>query len=86
MNYVSPILCPVFNYRNRDMDIVTIFDTLNKFIAYSGPIPQVSNVLFEWNSIYVLAADNRFYMLLEKATQTKLEILFKKNQYVTAIK
>lgn len=68
------------------MDIVTIYDTLNKFIAYSGPIPHVSNVLFEWNSIYVLGGDNRLYLLIEKATQTKLEILFKKNQYVTAIK
>ncbi|XP_067935416.1 vacuolar protein sorting-associated protein 11 homolog isoform X2 [Watersipora subatra] len=70
---------------NRDMDIVTIFDTLNKFIAYSGPIPHVINILFEWNAIYVLAGDNKLYMLLEKATQTKLEILFKKNQYITAI-
>lgn len=68
------------------MDIVTIFDTLNKFIAYSGPIPHVINILFEWNAIYVLAGDNKLYMLLEKATQTKLEILFKKNQYITAIK
>lgn len=68
------------------MDIVTVFDALNQFIAYSGPIPHVSNVLFEWGAIYVLGGDNRLYMLLEKATQTKLDILFKKNQYDKAIK
>lgn len=73
-------------YRNREMDIVTVFDALNQFIAYSGPIPHVSNVLFEWGAIYVLGGDNRLYMLLEKATQTKLDILFKKNQYDKAIK
>mgnify|MGYP001796520677 CR=1 FL=1 len=68
------------------MDIVTVYDALNQFIAYSGPIPHVSNVLFEWGAIYVLGGDNRLYMLLEKATQTKLDILFKKNQYDKAIK
>ena len=68
------------------MDIVTIYDALNKFMAYSGAIPKVSNVLFEWNAIYILGGDNKMYILLEKATQTKLEILFKKNQYITAIK
>ena len=68
------------------MDIVTVYDALNQFIAYSGPIPHVSNVLFEWGAIYVLGGDNRLYILLEKATQTKLDILFKKNQYDKAIK
>lgn len=68
------------------MDIVTVYDAVNQFIAYSGPIPHVSNVLFEWGAIYVLGGDNRLYMLLEKATQTKLDILFKKNQYDKAIK
>jgi len=68
------------------MDIVTIYDTMNKHIAYSGPVPHVTNVLFEWGAIYVLGGDNRLYLLQEKATQTKLEILFKKNQYQTAIK
>ena len=68
------------------MDKVTVYDARNQFIAYSGPIPHVSNVLFEWGAIYVLGGDNRLYMLLEKATQTKLDILFKKNQYDKAIK
>ncbi|KAF6017142.1 VPS11 [Bugula neritina] len=70
---------------NRDMDIVTIYDARNKFIAYSGAIPKVSNVLFEWNAIYILGGENKMYILLEKDTKTKLEILFKKNQYITAI-
>lgn len=68
------------------MDIVTIYDTQNKFIAYSGPIPRVSNVLFEWNAICILGGENRLYLLMEKSTQAKLDILFKKNQYSIAIR
>lgn len=116
-----------------EMNLVTVYDIRNKFIAYSAPIPEVIDVLSEWGSLYVLAGDRRvsvsffagrldkkpwkkkvpkanslnaeeiaqedhltlphqfsflfqLYHLMEKDTQTKLEILFKKNLYVLAIR
>lgn len=47
---------------------------------------QVTEVLHEWGSLYVFTKDNKFYRLDENDTQTKLETLFKKNLYPTAIK
>ena len=47
---------------------------------------QVTEVLHEWGSLYVLTKDNKLYRLDENDTQTKLETLFKKNLYPTAIK
>ncbi len=41
------------------MNLVTVYDIHNKFIAYSAPIPEVKDVLSEWGSLYVLAGDHR---------------------------
>ncbi|XP_033108411.1 vacuolar protein sorting-associated protein 11 homolog isoform X2 [Anneissia japonica] len=70
--------------QTRQMDIVTVYDIQNKFIAYSGPFPEVVDVVCEWGSLYVIAGD-KLFQLPEKDTQTKLEMLFKKNLYVMAI-
>eukprot|EP00918_Siedleckia_nematoides_P018931 GHVU01040411.1.p1 GENE.GHVU01040411.1~~GHVU01040411.1.p1 ORF type:complete len:904 (-),score=100.20 GHVU01040411.1:521-3232(-) len=70
---------------SMEMNIVTVYDIQNKLIAYSAPIPQVVDILAEWGSLYVLAADNKLYHLREKDTQTKLDLLFRKNLYQLAI-
>ncbi|PIK39430.1 putative vacuolar protein sorting-associated protein 11-like [Apostichopus japonicus] len=67
------------------MDMVTVYDVTNKFIAYSAPVPEVISVIVEWGSLYILGGDRKLYLLREKDTQTKLETLFKKNLYVMAI-
>nr|XP_054754971.1 vacuolar protein sorting-associated protein 11 homolog isoform X1 [Lytechinus pictus] len=69
----------------RMMDTVTVYDIQNKFIAYSAPVPEVLDIIQEWGSLYVLGGDRKLYQLQEKDTQTKLEMLFKKNLYVMAI-
>ncbi|ELT88573.1 hypothetical protein CAPTEDRAFT_218778 [Capitella teleta] len=69
-----------------EMNMITVYNIQNKFVAYSAPIPEVINVFCEWGSLYVLSADGKLYHLQEKDTQTKLEILFKKNLYDLAIK
>ncbi|GFQ99030.1 vacuolar protein sorting-associated protein 11 homolog [Trichonephila clavata] len=68
-----------------EMNIVTVYDIQNKFIAYSSPLPAVVDVISEWGSLYVLSQDGKLYNLLEKDTQSKLDMLFKKNQYALAI-
>ncbi|CAG8553416.1 4440_t:CDS:10 [Paraglomus brasilianum] len=65
---------------------VAIFDTANKFIAYTGNFSQgVRTVTSEWGAVFVLGMDGKLYKLEEKDTPTKLEILFKKNLYLLAI-
>ncbi|KAG8192364.1 hypothetical protein JTE90_029095 [Oedothorax gibbosus] len=68
-----------------EMNIVTVYDIQNKFIAYSSPLPAVVDVISEWGSLYVLSQDGKLYNLQEKDTQSKLDMLFKKNQYGLAI-
>ncbi|XP_041361621.1 vacuolar protein sorting-associated protein 11 homolog [Gigantopelta aegis] len=76
---------PVLAIQGLEMNIVTVYDIQNKFIAYSAPYPDVIDVMCEWGSLYILAGDRKLYQLQEKDTQTKLEMLFKKNNYTLAI-
>ncbi|XP_069106820.1 vacuolar protein sorting-associated protein 11 homolog isoform X1 [Argopecten irradians] len=75
----------VLGGQSLEMNIVTVYDIQNKFIAYSAPYPDVIGVMCEWGSVYLLGGDRKLYQLQEKDTQTKLEMLFKKNNYQLAI-
>eukprot|EP01104_Vermistella_antarctica_P005197 TRINITY_DN1563_c0_g1_i1.p1 TRINITY_DN1563_c0_g1~~TRINITY_DN1563_c0_g1_i1.p1 ORF type:complete len:989 (-),score=293.81 TRINITY_DN1563_c0_g1_i1:110-3076(-) len=66
-------------------DTFTIYDLKNKFIAYSGALPDVRHVASEWGSIFVITKEGKVFEMAEKDTQTKLELLFKKNLYSVAI-
>lgn len=51
-----------------EMNIVTVYDIQNKFIAYSAPFPDVLDVLSEWGSVYILGGDRKVHdMLLSKS-------------------
>lgn len=66
-------------------DLVTIYDIQNKFIAYSAPMPGIVDVMNEWGSLYLLTKGGKLIMLREQDTTTKLDSLFRKNQYSFAI-
>lgn len=66
-------------------DVFTIYDLKNKFIAYTTTFTNISYIVSEWGSIFVLTRDGLLYQVQEKDTQTKLETLFKKNLYSVAI-
>nr|XP_043898783.1 vacuolar protein sorting-associated protein 11 homolog [Solea senegalensis] len=68
-----------------DKQLLTIYDLDNKFIAYSASFDDVVDVVAEWGSFYILTRDGKMFILQEKDTQTKLEMLFKKNLFVMAI-
>ncbi|KAG1669413.1 Vacuolar protein sorting-associated protein 11 [Nymphon striatum] len=53
--------------------------------AYSAPMPEVADVVSEWGSLYVIGIDRKLYNLQEKDTQSKLDVLFRKNLYTLAI-
>ncbi|KAM3830816.1 vacuolar protein sorting-associated protein 11 homolog [Vipera latastei] len=71
--------------QNSDKQILNIYDLGNKFIAYSSVFDDVVDVLAEWGCLYVLTRDGKLHVLQEKDTQTKLEMLFKKNLFEMAI-
>ncbi|XP_036923457.1 vacuolar protein sorting-associated protein 11 homolog isoform X1 [Sturnira hondurensis] len=71
--------------QSSDKQILNIYDLCNKFIAYSAVFEDIVDVLAEWGSLYVLTRDGRVHALQEKDTQTKLEMLFKKNLFEMAI-
>ncbi|KAM3600652.1 uncharacterized protein V6R79_000323 [Siganus canaliculatus] len=70
---------------SSDKQRLTIYDLDNKFIAYSASFDDVIDVVAEWGSFYILTRDGKMFALQEKDTQTKLEMLFKKNLFVMAI-
>lgn len=70
---------------NPTPNLITIYDIARKFIAFSCPIPAVNQVISEWGHLYILTADKRVCVFTECDTQTKLELLFRKNQFSLAI-
>ncbi|XP_048417987.1 vacuolar protein sorting-associated protein 11 homolog isoform X2 [Stegostoma tigrinum] len=73
------------NEQSSEKQILTIYDLDNKFIAYTAAFDDIVDVLSEWGSLYVLNSNRKISVLQEKDTQTKLEMLFKKNLFVMAI-
>ncbi|XP_038609321.1 vacuolar protein sorting-associated protein 11 homolog isoform X3 [Tachyglossus aculeatus] len=71
--------------QSSEKQLLTVYDLCNKFIAYSAVFDDVVDVLAEWGSLHVLTRDGRVHVLQEKDTQTKLEMLFKKNLFEMAI-
>ncbi|KAH9526087.1 Vacuolar protein sorting-associated protein 11 [Dermatophagoides farinae] len=70
---------------NPNPNLITIYDIEQKFIAFSCPIPAVSQLISEWSELYAITTDGRVIIFKECDIQTKLEILFKKNQFSLAI-
>jgi len=68
-----------------EKNVVTIYDMKQKLIAYSSPLPNVREVLFEWGSFYIVSSQNSLICLQEIDIHQKLELLFKKNLYSLAI-
>lgn len=60
---------------------LNIYDIKNKFIAHSSIIPDIHDIFSEWGQLYVICINGQVINFREKDTQTKLEILFRKDQY-----
>ena len=58
-----------------EMNLVTVYDIQNKFVAYSAPVAEVVDVLCEWGSLYVLAGDGKVcHALLSHITKTVIDL------------
>jgi hypothetical protein len=66
---------------------ISVYDLKNKFVAYTeAKLPtSIRHVVAEWGSLFVICADGSMLQLEEKDTQTKLDTLFKKNLFTSAI-
>lgn len=60
---------------------LNIYDIKNKFIAHSSVIPEIQDIFSEWGQLYVICSNGQVINFREKDTQTKLETLFRKDQY-----
>lgn len=72
--------------QKEKMNLLTIYDLTNTYIAYSAPIPQVVEIFFAFGSFYAITKSGQLFELIEKDNKAKLEILFRKNLYDLAVK
>lgn len=70
--------------QSKTVDL-NIYDIKNKFIAHSTKIPDVREIFSEWGHLFVLCKNGRIILFREKDTQTRLETLFRKNQFSLVI-
>jgi len=57
------------------MNGVNVYDLKNKFIGWSGVVNDVTHVINEWGSIFVVTGDRQIFQLEEKDTSTKLDMV-----------
>lgn len=70
----------------EDASRVTIFETTNKFVSYTGFFPQgLRSVFSEWDCIHLLTIDGRLFRLREIDMDAKLDILYAKSMYTLAL-
>uniref|UniRef100_A0A5S6R317 Vacuolar protein sorting-associated protein 11 homolog n=1 Tax=Trichuris muris TaxID=70415 RepID=A0A5S6R317_TRIMR len=67
------------------MQLITVYEVVNSFIAYFSPIPEVQDIFVAWESVYILTAGGRLYCLKEMDLKSKLELLFRKKLFDLAI-
>lgn len=60
---------------------LNIYDIKNKYIAHSSVIPQIQDIFSEWGQLFVICVNGQVIKFQEKDTQTKLETLFRKDQF-----
>lgn len=60
---------------------LNIYDIRNKYIAHSSSIPDIQEIFCEWGQLFIITSDGNVMSFREKDTQTKLDTLFRKNQF-----
>ncbi|CAF1177545.1 unnamed protein product [Adineta steineri] len=68
-----------------ELQTLAVYDTNPQLQAYSVGISRIQCVLDEWGYIHILTGDGELHRLIEKDLHSRLNILFKKNQYQLAL-
>jgi len=71
-------------------DVIQLYDFRNKLIAMSLPlvgedVGRVHSICRQWNKLLVMTTTRKVFALKEKDTKTKLDDLFRRNLYATAV-
>lgn len=59
---------------------------MNKFIVFTAQVETITAIFIEFGTCYLTTISKMVYHLDEKDLQSKLNLLFKKNLYDTAVK
>ena len=70
--------------RSKLVDL-NIYDIKNKYIAHSSRISEVQEIFSDWGHLFVVCTNGKIILFREKDTQTRLETLFRKNQFSLVI-
>ncbi|EMD38025.1 hypothetical protein CERSUDRAFT_113136 [Gelatoporia subvermispora B] len=71
---------------NGEITKVTVFDLENKIVTYSGTFTEgIREVVSAWDQIHVLSNDGKLNCLKEKPMSAKLDMLYRKSQYLLAL-
>eukprot|EP00055_Hartaetosiga_balthica_P005109 m.14455 g.14455 ORF g.14455 m.14455 type:complete len:1016 (-) comp4316_c0_seq1:135-3182(-) len=87
--YVAVVKKPMFE-GSDDLDAsarvysVTICDPKNNLIVFDEAIDNVTHVVYEWSSVFVITK-NKLYQLTEKDFESKMGLLYKRHRYEVAI-
>ncbi|ONK75987.1 uncharacterized protein A4U43_C03F22650 [Asparagus officinalis] len=78
------LLCVIADPRSNK-NTFNVYDLKNRLIAHSMVIGEVLHMLCEWGNIILIMNDRKVLCLGEKDMESKLDMLFKKNLYPTAV-
>ena len=72
--------------KEESTSFLTVFDSINKFIGFTGSFRNLQTIISEFNSVFIFTSDGMVFSMVEKDLQSKMDLLFRKNQYELAIK
>lgn len=82
----SHLLMVTSSLRENQTQTLTVIDVTNRFIVFTAQIDPVHSVFIEFGSCFILTKNKVMYSLDEKDLQSKLNSLYKKNMFDTAVK
>ncbi|CAG9799537.1 unnamed protein product [Chironomus riparius] len=86
-NHLLMVTCPIMeNPLQTKPYTLTVIDVNNRFIVFTTQIEVISSVFVEFGTCFILTKNKLLYHLDEKDLQSKLQSLYKKNMYDTAVK
>lgn len=62
-----------------------VYDLANHFVAFHLKLDAIQCIASEWGNLFILTQNGEAFRLTEKDLKTKMEMLFRKNLYTTAV-
>ncbi|TMS38610.1 hypothetical protein L596_005300 [Steinernema carpocapsae] len=80
-----PALIPTHGSKENWMTLLTVYDTKSQHISFSCSMPSLSRIYKIDSILYIIQGDGNLSKLTEKHINAKLDILYRKNKFDTAI-